>query len=52
MARLAADKIAERRNRAASPRAHVDGCVAGGRLEVMGMGIDYFSNGKIAESWA
>jgi hypothetical protein len=33
MARLAADKIAERRNRAASPRDHVDGCVAGGRSE-------------------
>ena len=32
-ARLAADKIAERRNRAASPRDHVDGCVPGCRSE-------------------
>jgi hypothetical protein len=28
-----ADKIAARRNRAASPRDHVDVCVAGGRSE-------------------
>jgi hypothetical protein len=34
-ARLAADKIAARRNRAASPRDYMDGYVAGGRSENM-----------------